>query len=600
MDKRTILAFVLIALVIIFWDDYLKIFGLAPETVPIDSTEHILEKKSSVSKTTASNREYSEREEFFDADQNELDEFQETQRGTQISEQEYDPDEEIITIETEAFIAKISSYGACLISYVLKPTRTYLKEDIELIPQNGIKRPGVRFWTYGGPFDTENLKYTIQDEYIAESRRMSVKKGREAKLTLSRPLGKNGSLEISYTFYGDGYSFLHEVKNHNLSQPWVRSYAETKWRGGIAYTEPDSAQDSQYSKAYVYYSGDILEDIKINTKKSEVEGPTDGTTHWGVVRTKYFMSAIIPELSKAEGAWMESILDSNYIGKYTPNMLGVGLNIPMRDGNPVTPTRIYLGPIDDDLLITIDPTLKQAMSMGVGVGFIDTIIRPISNLVLWSLKKLHKVVPNYGICIIIFSIIVKIVIWPLTRKSYQSMAAMQRLQPKLKELKEKYKDDAKRIQMETMKMYKTEKVNPMGGCLPMLLQMPLLYALFIVFRATIEFRRAPFMLWISDLSLPDTIINLPFHFPLYGNHIALLPIVMGITTFFQSKSTMSDPNQKMLLYFMPIFLTLIFNNFPSGLTLYYTLFNIWTLVQQKITPPPVLAVDSDKKVLPKK
>ncbi|MBT7617641.1 MAG: membrane protein insertase YidC, partial [Calditrichaeota bacterium] len=197
---------------------------------------------------------------------------------------------------------------------------------------------------------------------------------------------------------------------------------------------------------------------------------------------------------------------------------------------------------------------------------------------------------NYGICIIIFSILVKLVIWPLTRKSYQSMAAMGKLKPEMDALRAKYKDDAQKLNKEIMALYKTNKVNPMGGCLPMLLQMPLLYALFIVFRATIEFRGAPFMLWINDLSRPDIVMELPFSLPLYGAHIALLPLVMGITSFLQSKSTITDPNQKMMVYGMPIFMTLIFNQFPSGLTLYYTLFNVWTLVQQKITPAPVITV----------
>jgi YidC/Oxa1 family membrane protein insertase len=172
---------------------------------------------------------------------------------------------------------------------------------------------------------------------------------------------------------------------------------------------------------------------------------------------------------------------------------------------------------------------------------------------------------------------------------------MQRLQPKIKEMREKYKNDPQRVQKEMMKLYKEEKVNPMGGCLPVLLQMPLLYGLFIVFRATIQFRNAPFVLWIKDLSQPDIIFQLPMTLPLYGSHVALLPILMGVSTFFQSKSSMTDPNQKMMLYFMPIFMTLIFNNFPSGLTLYYTLFNVLTMIQQKLTPPPQAQLAVEKK-----
>jgi YidC/Oxa1 family membrane protein insertase len=159
---------------------------------------------------------------------------------------------------------------------------------------------------------------------------------------------------------------------------------------------------------------------------------------------------------------------------------------------------------------------------------------------------------------------------------------MQKLQPLLLELKEKYKGDAQKLQKETAKLYKEHNVNPLGGCLPVILQMPLLYALFIVFRSTIELRGAPFVLWIKDLSMPDTILHLGFSIPMYGDQVAVLPLIMGLTTYLQSRISMTDPNQKMMLYFMPIFLTLMFNSFPSGLTLYYTLFNIFSMVQQKM------------------
>jgi len=164
------------------------------------------------------------------------------------------------------------------------------------------------------------------------------------------------------------------------------------------------------------------------------------------------------------------------------------------------------------------------------------------------------------------------------------MRKMSSLQPLMKEIKEKYKGDPQKMQKATAALYKEHKVNPLGGCLPTLLQMPLLFGLFIVFRSTIELRGAPFMLWITDLSLPDTIINLGITIPMYGNQVSVLPLLMGVSTYYQSKMTMTDPNQKMMLYFMPVFLVLMFNSFPSGLTLYYTLFNVLSVVQQKMAP----------------
>jgi YidC/Oxa1 family membrane protein insertase len=161
------------------------------------------------------------------------------------------------------------------------------------------------------------------------------------------------------------------------------------------------------------------------------------------------------------------------------------------------------------------------------------------------------------------------------------MKKMQGLQPKLSEIKEKYGNDPQRLNKETMKLYKTEGVNPAGGCLPTLLQMPLLWGLFIVFRSTIELRGQGFVWWIKDLSAPDVVATLPFSIPMYGNSVCVLPLFMGATMLIQQKMTVTDPKQKMMVYFMPLFLTLLFNQFPSGLNLYYALFNLLSILQQK-------------------
>ncbi|MCK5520598.1 MAG: membrane protein insertase YidC, partial [Candidatus Marinimicrobia bacterium] len=180
---------------------------------------------------------------------------------------------------------------------------------------------------------------------------------------------------------------------------------------------------------------------------------------------------------------------------------------------------------------------------------------------------------------------------------------MQEIQPLVAELKEKHKNSPEKMNKETMALYKEYGVNPAGGCLPLFLQMPLLYSLFIVFRTTIELRGAPFIFWINDLSNPDVIFQLPFTLPLYGNAVSLLPIFMGLTMILQQKySGATNPNQqqKIMMYAMPVMMILIFNNFPSGLNLYYTLFNLFTIIQQKyfINPsikPMVLKADTSKK-----
>jgi YidC/Oxa1 family membrane protein insertase len=214
------------------------------------------------------------------------------------------------------------------------------------------------------------------------------------------------------------------------------------------------------------------------------------------------------------------------------------------------------------------------------------IIKPISRGVLWALVGLHSVISNYGVVIIVFSLLVKVILWPLTRKSQVSMKKMSALQPEMAALKELHKNNSQAMNAAVMKLYKDRGVNPASGCLPLLLQMPVLYSLFVIFSSTIEFRQAPFLFWISDLSRPDIIAMLGFSIPMYGAHVTVLPIIMGISQFFMSKRTTTDPNQKMMIYIMPVFMLLIFNNLPSGLTLYYTLFNLLAILEQYLIKLP--------------
>ena len=228
-------------------------------------------------------------------------------------------------------------------------------------------------------------------------------------------------------------------------------------------------------------------------------------------------------------------------------------------------------------------------------------IRPISKGVLYSLTRMHDYIPNYGVVLIIFSLLVKILVYPLTKKSYQSTSAMQEIQPEVNKLREKFKNNPQKLNQATMELYKKKGVNPLGTCFPMLLQMPLLFALFTVFRSTIELRGEPFVFWIKDLSAPDVLFYLPFKIPLYGNYVCALPILMALSMYAQQK--MMQPNnatgpqadqQKMMQYFMMGFFFLLFNSFPSGLNLYYTLFNILTIAQQKLTKNEKAAINPIK------
>ncbi len=217
--------------------------------------------------------------------------------------------------------------------------------------------------------------------------------------------------------------------------------------------------------------------------------------------------------------------------------------------------------------------------MSLGAAWI---IRPISEYVIIPLFQfLHFFVPNYGIVLILFSFIVKIVLYPLTKTSMRSMQKMQALQPMMNEIREKYKDDPQKMNQQVMRLYKEYGVNPAGGCLPMILQLPILYALWAVFSSTIELRQASFIWWIKDLSIPDVVTTLPFRIPIFGiNEISGLALLMGITMLVQQKMSVKDPCQQAMVYLMPILMTLMFNNFPAGLNLYYFVFNFLSIGQQ--------------------
>jgi YidC/Oxa1 family membrane protein insertase len=203
---------------------------------------------------------------------------------------------------------------------------------------------------------------------------------------------------------------------------------------------------------------------------------------------------------------------------------------------------------------------------------------------LWMMNFLYSFIPNYGVAIIILTILMKLLLWPLGTKSYKSMNEMKKLQPIMTEIREKYKGDKKRMNQEVMGLYKTYKINPMGGCLPMIAQIPVFFAFYRMLYEAIELRHAPFFGWITDLSAPDRLFRFDFAVPFmeqpYG--IPVLTLVMGGTMFLQQKMTPSpgDPAQAKMMMLMPVVFTFIFINFSSGLVLYWLTNNILSISQQ--------------------
>ncbi|MES2764633.1 MAG: membrane protein insertase YidC, partial [Bacteroidota bacterium] len=245
--------------------------------------------------------------------------------------------------------------------------------------------------------------------------------------------------------------------------------------------------------------------------------------------------------------------------------------LPYRGGTESKDFTLYVGPIDYNIV--------NDLGLAGAVNFGWKIIRPIGQyLLLPLLKVVHSVIPNYGFAIIVFSIIVKLLLYPLSIGQTKSAAKMKLLAPVMEKMREEYKDDPAEQQKQTMKIYQEYGINPAGGCLPLLLQMPILYALWAVLSHAVELRGAPFMGWITDLSIPDVITTLPMK--IIVDKISGLALLMGITMFIQQKMTISDPRQKAMIYMMPLMFTLSFSGFPAGLNLYYLTFNLIGILQQ--------------------
>jgi YidC/Oxa1 family membrane protein insertase len=282
---------------------------------------------------------------------------------------------------------------------------------------------------------------------------------------------------------------------------------------------------------------------------------------WIAIEDKYFFASLVPvSPAKEARVWKQG------------NEVLIGL----RGSSGVNDFILYAGPKEYETLKSLNLGLEHI----VDFGFFSILAIPL----FWMLKFFYQLTGNYGWAIIIITLILRIPFIPLINKSQRSMKKMQEIQPKMAEVKEKYKKDPQKMNKEMMELYKKHKVNPVGGCLPMLLQIPFFFALYKILLISIELRGAPFMLWIHDLSAPDTLFgHIPASIPLIGGFaLGPLPILMGATMILQQKMTPTslDPTQNRLMMLMPVVFTFLFLNFASGLVLYWLMNNIFSIIQQ--------------------
>ena len=572
MDKKSLLAIVMVTIVILILPYYYNLIYDEPvieDTVKERAVEEMTAPKQDVAITPEKVKTPEIISEVIGVEE----ESTEVPEGTitEAAEVFYSD------INTPLISAKISSLGGGTFEHwYLNEYDTWEGHSARIIDhailQNGI---GLTFTTITG----ERVNLNNYNFELEGSIPQKIELGSEDSYTFRYYLElENTKIQKNITIYGDSYHIDLNLTVMGAKNLLLNDDYEISWINGLPSNENNVVEEYTYSESYASMGGE-LEDFSIDSEERIRPIPINGQTDWIAIRTKYFLSAIIPTEGRTSGAIFagEGVQINDVIHRRYNTSLICDLQ-----GESIKDTyRIYMGPLDYTVLADYENGLTDLI---MNHGWYETTFRPISLLILRVFKFFQLFIPNYGIVIILFSILVKIVVYPLTKKSYKSMKEMSRVQPLLTEIREKYKSDPQRMNKETMKLYKEHGINPLGGCLPMLLQLPLLGALFIVFRSTIQLRGASFIPgWIDDLSSADTIFTLPFSLPLYGDQFNILPILMAGTMMLQSKMTMLDPKQKAMVYIMPIFMLLIFNQFPSGLNLYYTMFNVLTIFQQKFT-----------------
>lgn len=473
-----------------------------------------------------------------------------------------------VRVEGEDLRVLLDGRGARLVEASL-PAFTEGEDDrpVQLVPEAGPGALGTVLLVGDREVSTDSFVYRLVSDARTDAGRRV-----EWELELDQ-------LTLRKTFVIPPAGHLIRVEQELLRDGIGLTGWGLSWAGGLRMTEEAHGQRGPYFHASVFAEGKVQKKEPGQVKEGTIEFP--GHTRFVAVHSKYFVGAIVPRgddqgpakvwragSSRAE----EPSMGGEILVERTP---GLAANTVAYD--------VYVGPLDYHRLAGHGVGIENVVDLGWSW------VRPLSRGILDILIWLHGLIPNYGIVIILFSLAINTLFFPLTYKSTKSMRDMAALKPRLDALKEKYKKEPQKMSEATMRLYKEAGVNPLAGCLPLLLQMPIFFALYAVLFHTIELRQAPFFAWIRDLSQPDVLFHLPFAIPFVGTGISLLPIIMGITSFFQSKATMVDPNQKAMIYMMPVMMTFIFFTMPSGLVLYWLISNLYTIGQKALMKPSPVA-----------
>ena len=458
-------------------------------------------------------------------------------------------DEQTVEVDTELFRAKFSNRGAVLKSWELKRYATSAENGatpVQLVYSGG---------RFKGP-----LSLVTSDQALTSDLGTAVYHVTQdvTRLDSAHPVGhlifryhdaqRNLQVEKELTFHHGSYVVDIAIRTQGMTTP-------------LDVTLGTNFGIVEWGEGFIGLMGSASSvDDKVLKETPDGEAERKGEVKWSAIQDKYFMSVLMPQKAAAALAKKEG-----------DKLVSAGVRFPAPVNGSVLNMQLYAGPKEYDILKALNVGLEDTIDFGWFVFGSWALVKAVAKPIFYVLRFLYEFTHNYGITIILLTMLIKLMFVPLQYKSYKSMKQMQVIQPKVLAIQNKYKDDRDRLNKELIKLYKDHRVNPVGGCLPMVLQMPVFVALFNILYMTIDLRQAPFMLWIKDLSVQD---------PYY-----VLPIIMGATMVIQQKITPTtmDPTQAKIMLFLPVFMTFLFVNFPAGLVLYWLTNNTLTITQQVVT-----------------
>ena len=504
---------------------------------------------------------------------------------------------EEFTVENDVMAVRFSTRGGQVTGVTLKDYKRYAPRGEEGRPVEmmdpATARFGMTFYVKNGlrNVDVNTLDYVFEAEPVAEG-----PEG-EQVVVMRLPVSGDASLEYRYTIYDTAsperdYLVGFDVRLVNMAREMAnQTQIQIDWSNTSYQNERGFKNENMYTTvAYRFPGESSIEELSMSDEERSKEITT--SVNWVAFKQHYFSSVFIApqNLSYADVGFTTAQPGSGYIKDFSARM-----TVPYTAQTTGYDFAFYFGPNEYSILKKVGDTdagdgdlyLERLIPLGWGIfGWINRwCVIPVFDF-------LRNYIPSFGIIILILAVLVRLVISPLTYKSYVSMAKMRLIKPQVDELAKKYpkQEDAMKRQQATMELYKKAGINPMGGCIPMLIQMPILIAMFRFFPASIELRGQSF-LWAGDLSSYDSVLNLPFSIPFYGDHVSLFALLMALSTFGYSyysyqQTASSQPQMAgmkfMMLYLMPLMLLFWFNDYSSGLCYYYLLSNLLTIGQTLI------------------